>query len=324
MSSGAIASPSASSPDPSGPAVGVDRRTVLGILTPEGAVMGGVLLVAFVGVFYRWFLQQHSFSSKQIEDWGHAYMIPLISGYMIWQRRAEIAKVSACVFWPGLVPLVLGIVTNLFFTVFFPNHMLAGGAMVLAIFGAVLTVLGPALMRLLFLPIAYLSFMVTISEAIMIGMTFKLQLIASQGAFVVLSVLGAVFGFTADIDGNTIEVVSAAGAVHPMNVAEACSGMRMVVAFVALAAAVALLGTRHWWQRVALLLLAVPVAVLMNIVRVAVLGVLSLFDENLTSGDAHTFIGTLLLIPSLGLFMLVVWALNRAVGADKPGAGVSS
>jgi len=313
MSSGAIASTGSASL-----AVGVDRRTVLGIMTPEGAVMGGLLFVAFVGLFYRWFLQQHAFSSEYIEDWGHAYMIPLISGYMIWQRRSEIAQTPASVFWPGLVPLVLGIVTNLFFTVFFPNHMLAGGAVLLALFGTVLTVLGPALMRLLFLPIAYLAFMITISEAIMNGMTFKLQLIASQGAFVVLSVLGAIFGFTADISGNTIDVTSASGVVHPMNVAEACSGMRMVVAFVALAAAVALLGTRHWWQRVAVLLLAVPVAILMNIVRVAVLGLLSLYDENLISGDAHTFIGTLLLIPSLVLFMLVVWALNRAMGSDKP------
>lgn len=318
MSSGAIVST-----DTSSRAVGVARRTVLGIMTPEGAVMGSLLLVAFVGVFYRWFLQQNAFSSEYIEDWGHAYMIPLISGYMIWQRRSEIAALPATVFWPGLVPLALGIVTNFYFTVFLRNHMLAGGAMLLALFGTVLVILGPALMRPLFQPIAYLVFMITISERIMLGLTFPLQRVASQGAFVVLSVLGSVFGFATDLEGNTLEITSAAGELHPLNVAEACSGMRMVVAFVALAAAVALLGTRHWWQRVALLLLAVPVALLMNIVRVAVLGLLSLIDENLTAGDAHTFIGTLLLVPSLGLFMLVVWALNRAVGPDKP-AGASS
>ena len=67
-------------------------------------------------------------------------------------------------------------------------------------------------------------------------------------------------------------------------------------------------------------LLAGPVAVFMNIVRVAVLGLLTLIDPNLAAGDAHTIIGTVLLVPSLGLFLGVVWALNRVV-RDEPESG---
>jgi len=62
-------------------------------------------------------------------------------------------------------------------------------------------------------------------------------------------------------------------------------------------------------------LIAGPVAILMNMVRVTVLGLLTLFDPNLASGDAHTIIGTILLVPSLGLFMGVVWMLNRIIGS---------
>src|SRR5690606_27312366 len=97
----------------------------------------------------------------------------------------------------------------------------------------------------------------------------------------------------------------------PLNVADACSGMRMVVAFYALAGAVVLLSAKTWWQRIAIMLIAGPVAVAMNVFRVAVLGWLSLVDPNLASGDAHMMIGTLLLIPSLFLFMGLVWVLNR-------------
>lgn len=93
----------------------------------------------------------------------------------------------------------------------------------------------------------------------------------------------------------------------------------MLIAFFALAAAVALLSCREWWQRVAVVLLAGPVAVLMNVVRVAVLGILTLIDPNLASGDAHTLIGTILLVPSLFLFLGMVWALNRTV-REPPGA----
>jgi exosortase/archaeosortase family protein len=64
---------------------------------------------------------------------------------------------------------------------------------------------------------------------------------------------------------------------------------------------------------VLLLLLTVPVAIFLNVIRVAVLGLLSLADEKLAAGEAHTFIGTLLLIPGLFLFLGVVWALKRVV-----------
>ena len=72
----------------------------------------------------------------------------------------------------------------------------------------------------------------------------------------------------------------------------------------------------------ALLMLAAPVAIIVNIGRVAVLGLISLGDQNLASGQAHALIGMLLLFPGLMLFMLVVWALNRAVNDQQP-AGAS-
>ena len=93
-------------------------------------------------------------------------------------------------------------------------------AAILTIFGMALLLLGPKVMKHLFLPIAYLVFAVTISERVMIQLTFKLQLIASQGAYVVLSVLGAITGFTADVGGNTITLYKPSGASVPLNVAE--------------------------------------------------------------------------------------------------------
>ena len=136
---------------------------------------------------------------------------------------------------------------------------------------------------------------------------------ASDGAWVVLSVIGAAAGFGVEVDGNILTVIKGDGTTVPLNVAEACSGMRMVIAFFALAGSVALLGCDKWWQRFAVLLLAAPVALLMNIVRVAVLGLLSMADQDLAAGDAHTLIGTLLLVPALGLFLGAVWALKKII-----------
>lgn len=288
-----------------------------GIASPAGITMVALLLVSFVGLFYRWFVAQHMFSVKAMDDWGHVYLIPVVSAGLVWLKREKIFATTPKVFWPGLAPFVLGIVAYFFCVVGIKNHMLQGFSMILTIFGLTLLLLGPAMMRWLFLPIAYLGFGVTVSEMIMNLLTFPLKLIASKGAGLILTFLGDVFGFGVEVDGNKITVTNSAGVSSPMDVADACSGMRMVIAFIALGAAVALIRCKYWWQRVALVLLSIPVAVGLNVVRVAVLGIAALFDSKLAAGDAHMLIGTLLLIPGFFMFLGVVWVLERVVKDEE-------
>jgi exosortase len=264
--------------------------------------------LAFIALFYRWFWAQAQHSAGSMEDWGHSFVIPFISGYMVWQQRRQILLTPPTTFWPGLAPMLLGVVCYFFFIVGVANHMLQGFAMLLTLGGMTLLLLGPGLFRYVFLPISYLVFMVTIAEQVMIKLTFQLQQIAAVGAWMVLKLISLVGGFMVDISGNTLEVGG-----NKLNVAEACSGMRMVIAFVALGAAVAIFSCRHWWQRTALILLAAPVAVFNNILRVATLGLLSLRWPTLTVGDAHMLIGTVLLVLGLGIFMGIVWVLHRVV-----------
>lgn len=286
---------------------------------PSNLAMIAFIWIALGALFFRWFLKQSEFSWHQIEDWGHAYFVPVIAGYLIWQRRAQIAKATQTVFWPGLLAVATGILGYLAFSIGpIPGvHMGQGLFVILTIWGVALTLLGPSVVRWLILPAAYLVFMITVAEGVMLRITWPLQILASQGAYVALGLIGMAFGFTVDVDGNVLTVISSTGKVHPLNVAEACSGMRMAVAFIALAGAVALLSTREWWKRIALMLLSIPVALLMNIARVAILGLATLRDSNLAAGEAHTLIGTLLLIPGLGLFLAVGWALEKIAPSIK-------
>ncbi len=293
-------------------------QRLLGVLTPAGVVMAGILTIAFLAMFFRFFVQQHRFSSNAFEDWGHAYIVPIISLALLAKKKDQVAALVPRFFAPGLGPFVLGLVSYVYFAVFLPNHMLQGGAIVLCLLGVVLTLFGPVSMRCLFIPIAFLGFGITISEAIMINITFQLQILASEGAYVLLTVIGAIAGFSVLVDGTVLTVISSDGIETPLNVAEACSGMRMVVAFVMLSAAAALFGTRMWGKRVAIVLLGVPVSLFMNIIRVAVLGLLSLVDPDLAVGDAHSFIGMLLLFPALGLFIGTIWALNKVIPEEQP------
>lgn len=282
-------------------------------ISPAALTMGILLFLAFAGLYFRWFHIQGRKSYNQLEDWGHSFVIPAISVYMLWRHRAALAKIAPDVFWPGLAPLMLGIATYFAGIVTIQNHMVQGMAMILTLFGVVLMLFGPRIMHYAFLPIAFLTFAVTISDSIMEKITFQLKLIASEGSWILLSALGPLFNYTIDLSGNVLNIYTSSGEHVPLNVADACSGMRMVIAFYALAGAVALLGTTRWWQRIAIMLVAGPVAIAMNVLRVAVLGLASLIDPDLASGDAHMIIGTILLIPSLLLFMGLVWIFDRLV-----------
>lgn len=285
-----------------------------------GAIAIAVLLAAaFAAVFFRWLERQfgpEGFSAGFFEDWGHAYVVPLISGWSVWAKRHELARITPSAFWPGLGVMMLGIVTYVYFTTGYSNHMFQGFSLILSLAGLALLVYGPRAFPIFVFPLAYLGFAVTISEMIMLKITWGLKLAASQGAWALLNLVG----IDTDLKGNNLEVYHN-GIMTPLNVADACSGMRMVVAFAALAAAVAFLSCKQWWQRIAVVLLAVPVAVAMNVARVAVLGGATLFNADLASGGAHTLIGTLLLVPAFFVFMGCVWVLQQfdpATASAKP------
>lgn len=298
---------------------------VLGFFTPSGLMLTLIIGLCFVGLYFRWFFHQAEISLGYPQDWGHAFVIPLIAGYMVYQKRQQIDASKAMLFWPAFVPFLLGMLTYAYALIMVRNHMIQGLGLILTLGSLTLWLIGPKLFRFFFLPIMYLLLMITISEQIMLMVTFKLQLIASQGSWLILSLIGTPFDwFTVDIDGNTLMLYTSSGEVLPMNVAEACSGMRMVVAFYALAIAVALMGSEKWWQRIALVLIAGPVAVFMNMIRVTVLGLLMLVSPKLAEGDAHTLIGTLLLIPSLALFLGFAWMLNRLVSPNETDLEASS
>lgn len=287
-----------------------------GAISTTGLAVAGLVGLAFVGLFYQFFWAQNGYSSQKAGDWSHAYMVPAISAYLLWQRRDELSRVRTVTYWPGLLLVLLSIACYVFFLVGVPNHMGQGWSAILCIFGLVLLLCGPAVAKIAVLPVGYLAMGVTISEAVMNRITWPLQQIAAQGAYVLLTMLGV----QVEIAGNQLTVIPTTGAPVPLNVAEACSGMRMVIAFIALGLAVALVAVKPWWQRVLLMVLGVPIAILMNVVRVAVLGIASLSNPDLATGGAHMFIGTLLLVPGFVIYMGLVWALKRAV-VEKVEAG---
>ena len=103
-----------------------------------------------------------------------------------------------------------------------------------------------------------------------------------------------------------------------LGVEAACSGMRMLVAFFALAVALAYSTERPVWQRITLACFAMPVAIICNGFRVALTGVMAVkLGEEWGRGNAHEYLGLVMLGPALVMQIAFAWVLDR-IFVDAP------
>jgi exosortase/archaeosortase family protein len=97
-----------------------------------------------------------------------------------------------------------------------------------------------------------------------------------------------------------------------LNVAEACAGLRSLMTFISVGAAVAFLSVRPLWQKFLITLSAIPIAIFCNVMRVSGQGLLHRYvSEDWSEGFAHQFAGTVMLIPGFLFIVLVCWILDR-------------
>ena len=132
-------------------------------------------------------------------------------------------------------------------------------------------------------------------------------------AKVAAALLNLVNGLEAETTGVIIDVIYKGHRLEPpINVAEACSGMRLLMAFLALGVAMAYLHYRPIWQRFILLASTIPIAIFCNIVRVTVTGfIYILIHPKYAQGLYHDLLGLFGMLPlAFGLYGLLAWFLS--------------
>ncbi|QQE13007.1 exosortase/archaeosortase family protein [Planctomycetota bacterium] len=284
------------------------------------------IAISFIALHWA-FLWRMYLIARSDNNWSHALIVPVISLYYIFQHRNRLMATQARVCLWGLPFLILGIFSYIFGVNPIRNFMLQGYGMILGLFGLVLFLLGPKIMRVLWFPIFYLGFGVKVSQRIWEEIAVQLQWIAANCATVTLKFFSIFMDFEVTNSGTTISLTQNkidpySGMLRPftesLNVAEACAGLRMLMAFLALGVATAFLWKRPTWQRIIMVLMTVPIAVAVNVGRVAALGLLTLINPELAKGDFHLFIGMLMLVPALGLYLLLGWIMDHIVIQEKP------
>lgn len=189
------------------------------------------------------------------------------------------------------------------------NDYLKDLGMVLALFGVVLTLAGWRVMAVAWFPIVFLVCAIPWPGLVYTKVAIPLQFVAAKVAVVVLNLAQV----DSVVEGTRIVIDRPEGGSRVLNVAEACAGMRSLMTFITLAAAIAFLSlSRPLWQKLVIVFSAVPIAIACNVVRVSGVGLLDVYvTEEASEGFAHTFVGLVLLAPALLLLLGVGWILDR-------------
>lgn len=275
-----------------------------------------VLVVVLVALFWHFVTAQVNFAFTYLGDWGHTLAVPLITAYLIWIERDRLLARPFQSAPIGLLIVVLGIaayVITLFGPGFLQVHNAKAIGFATTIFGVAVVACGWSAMRVLWFPLLYLVvFGQFISPAVLAPVTERMQDIAAAGSYFMFDL----FGFQTSRVGNLITLQSG-GASRPLDIAEACSGMKMLMAFLALGTLMAWTGLPRMWQRVLLVMLGLPIAIFVNILRITMQGILDTYDAGFSVGAAHSTISMLWLIPALLLYLFFMWVLEPFAPEDE-------
>jgi exosortase len=275
-----------------------------------------VLVLVLVALFWHFVSAQVFYSYNYLGDWGHTFIVPLITAYLVWIDRDRLLSSPFKSAPTGFAVVVFGIllyVLTLFGPGFIQVHNAKAVGISVTLYGVAIIACGWTSLRVLWFPLLYLVvFGQFISPQLLAPITERMQDFAAAGSYFMFEVLG----YTTSRVGNLITLESN-GSSRPLDVAEACSGMKMLMAFLALGTFVAWTGLPRLWQRVVLVLLGLPIAIVVNILRITTQGILDSYDTGFSVGAAHSTISMLWLIPALLLFLFFMWMLEPFAPEDE-------
>jgi exosortase len=212
---------------------------------------------------------------------GHGFFVPLVVGYIVWQRRGELLATEPRPTWWGLLLVVWGGLQLLIGTLGV-ELFTARTALVVTLIGAVWTVGGTPVLRKLAFPLFLLFLMVPIPTVVYNSLTFPLQILATRIAAAGLLTIG----IPVLREGNILDLPG-----QQLSVVEACSGIRSLLSLTFLSLVYGYFFEKRTWLRIVLLLATIPVALAANAGRVMVTGVLSQVRSDLAEGFFHESTG---------------------------------
>jgi exosortase len=254
-----------------------------------------VLMLAVIAWAYGPTLREMLRQWQSQPDYSHGYLVAPIATYFLWSRRASFPWHERQPCWRGAVLLVLVVAFRVAAGMFY-LVALDGWTLPLSLAAITWLLYGWKVLKWGLPSIVFLWFMVPIPYSAESWLRAPLQAIATRLGTAVLLALGQ----PAIAQGNVILLGE-----HSLFVEEACSGLRILVGILALAFAFVLFSSWRWWQKLFVLLATLPVAIIANVLRIVVTGLLF---KNVSTAAGQQFSHDLAGFVMVPLAALLLWS----------------
>jgi len=263
------------------------------------AVIAGSYWATLADLFREW---------QRNDDYSAGQLVPLVALFLVWRERKTLALCPLVPCWMGgIALLVLAQTIRLVGLVFM--YSVERYSLILSIAGVVLTVAGWRVFKAVKWIFLFLFLMVPLPGRIHNLISGPLQTMATTGSVFLLEAFGA----KVSQQGNVVML----NETTPMAVAEACSGLRMLTAFVIVAAFMAYMVKRSRLKKAILLFSSIPVAVMCNILRLCVTGVLFMIaSSEVAEKFFHDFAGLAMMPVAVLLMFAELWLLDKLIESE--------
>lgn len=229
-------------------------------------------------------------------DYSHGYLVPLLALFLVWDRRDTFPGFASDVRFTGVLLIVAAIAMRflgrLVYAEFFDAYSILP-----FIAGVVWVLFGRRAMVWALPAIGFLFFMIPLPFQAESLLSWKLQGVATTLSTVMLRV----FGQPAVSEGHVIWIAD-----QKLMVEQACSGLRIFIGVAALAYFWVVMARRNWLDRVILIAAVIPLAVLVNAMRITTVGLLYRWIGDEASRAAiHDWSGYLMIPAAFGALWLI-------------------
>ncbi|SIO61439.1 exosortase [Singulisphaera sp. GP187] len=265
-----------------------------------------ILLASLLGAGLIWFywptLVEMAQRWSTDPRYAHGYLVPLFSVIVLWLRRDRFMVLTPRSSWRGVALLGFAIGMRMIGTYLYVKWFEAV-SLLPAVAGVCVLIWGWPSLRWSWPAIAFLVFMLPLPYRLEGALAQPLQRVATQASTYALQTLS----FPALAEGNVIHLDEFA-----LGVVEACSGLSMLFTFFALTTGLVMVIRRHWLSKLVIVMSAVPIALIVNTIRITVTGVLhELVGSVMANLVFHDLAGWLMMPTALGLLWLELKLLSR-------------
>ena len=264
-------------------------------------IVWGVLVAALT--FGYWNMLQYTSTFWDDPLYSHGWIIPLFAGYLFWQRRKSLTQVSSSERWIGVAIILACLLVRIWASGFDMNP-LDRLSYIGCLLGITQIIGGYSMLRWAGPPLAFMVFMFPLPSVLQNSVLLWLQKLAAIASTWTLQLIG----IPALREGSKIAIDQL-----DLDVADACSGLRMSTIFGAMSVALAMMIDRPWWDRLAILVSAIPVALFTNVIRITITALLYLaFPESEAVKHAvHDWAGLAMMPIAMGILWLELQLLHK-------------